>query len=95
MYIFCVYQGVKAGRTACQSLEPEQTFLVFLEQWGTTNNSYRPVDFEEIHIDDTTDDLLKKTCHLKGISPLSSTKNNCPNVSLPEYCPRKFIKSSY
>jgi hypothetical protein len=87
-------EGVKSGHIACQWLDPGHLYVVFLEKWGTNVNSYRPVDFQERLVDNMTYELLAKTCHLTHISPLHSTTNNCPNVSMTQYCPRKFIQFS-
>jgi hypothetical protein len=76
---------------ACQWLDPGHFYIVFLEKWGTNINSYRPLDFQESLMDNITYDLLAKTCHLTRIPPLHSTNNNCPNVSMINYCPRRFI----
>ncbi|CAF2432696.1 unnamed protein product [Rotaria sp. Silwood2] len=86
--------GIKMGHTACQWLEPGEHFIVFLEKWGTNINSYRPLDFQEVIVDNMTYELLEKTCHLTRIAPLYSTINNCPNVSISEYCPHDDIDVS-
>jgi hypothetical protein len=75
---------------ACQWLDTGHLYTVFLERWGMNMNSYRPVDFQESLMDNVTYDLLAKTCHLKRIQPLNSMNNNCPNVSMMKYCPRRF-----
>lgn len=46
-------------------------------------------------MDEMAYDLLEKTCHLMRIPPINSKSNQCPNVSIHEYCPRKFIKKYY
>ncbi|CAF0920955.1 unnamed protein product [Rotaria sordida] len=86
--------GIKFGHTACQWLEPGQRYIVFLEKWGININSYRPLDFQELIVDNMTYELLEKTCHLTRISPLHSTINKCPNVSISEYCPHDDIDVS-
>ncbi|CAF0885993.1 unnamed protein product [Adineta steineri] len=79
--------GIKAGHMACQWLDPGQYYVVFLEKWGTNPNEYRPLDFQEHIGDNTTYELLTKTCHLTKNLPLHSTTNNCPNVSFSGFCP--------
>lgn len=89
-----VSQGIKSGHTACQWLDPGHFYVIFLEKWGTTVNSYRPLDFPELLMDNKTEDLLAKTCHLSRIPPLHSSINHCPNVSMLKHCPRKFCSCS-
>ncbi|CAF0903059.1 unnamed protein product [Rotaria sp. Silwood1] len=86
--------GIKVGHTACQWLEPGERYIVFVEKWGTSMNSYRPLDFQEVMVDNMTYELLEKTCHLTRISPLHSKINKCPNVSISEYCPHDDIDTS-
>jgi len=83
--------GIKSGHTACQWLDPGHLYVVFLEQWRTNMNGYRPLDFQEQLVDNMTYELLAKTCHLTHISPLHSTTNKCPNVSMIQYCPHDEI----
>ena len=54
-------------------------------------NTYCALDFPERVVDEMTYDLLEKTCHLSPVLPRSSTSDQCPNVSLAEYCPRKIV----
>lgn len=88
--IIGVFQGIKSGHTACQWLDPGHIYVIFLEKWGTNVNTYRPIDFPELFMDNKTEDLLAKTCHLSRMQPLHSSINHCPNVSMIKYCPRMF-----
>jgi len=81
--------GIRMGHTACQWLDPGKFYVVFIEKWGLTDTDYRPLDYQELIVDDMTYELLAKTCHLSHIAPLhGSSTNKCPNVSLTEFCPR-------
>ncbi len=51
------------------------------------------MDFQERLVDDITSELLEKTCHLTRIPPLNSISNNCPNVSITEFCPSMTLYS--
>lgn len=86
--------GIKAGHMACHSLEPGAFYIVFLEKWGMSSNGYRPLDYHERLVDNMTYELLEKTCHLMRLSPLHASRDNCPNVSLNEYCPHDEIDVS-
>ena len=74
---------------ACHSLEPGAFYIVFLEKWGMASNGYRPLDYQERLVENMTYELLEKTCHLMRLPPLHASRDNCPNVSMNEYCPRK------
>lgn len=87
------FLGIKSGHTACQYLHPGHFYVIFLEKWGTNINSYRPLDFPEFLVDNTTEEILAKTCHLTRIPPMHSITNKCPKVSMIEHCPRKFYFS--
>ncbi|CAF4881697.1 unnamed protein product, partial [Rotaria socialis] len=78
--------GIKSDRIACQYLDPEKFYVVFLERCGLNMSAYCPIDVQERLADDTTLELLKRTCRLKRDPPLYSSSNNCPNVSMPEFC---------
>lgn len=84
--------GIKSGHMACQWLDPGFVYVVFLETWGNEKNTYRPVDFQELVVDDNTKELLAKTCRLTRRQALNSLHDNCPNVSASGYCPCKFVK---
>ncbi len=89
-----MFLGIKAGRTACQWLDPGHSYVVFLEKWGTNVNGYRTLDFQEHIGNNMTYELLAKTCRLTRILPLHAIGNKCPqNISMVEYCPRKFMIS--
>lgn len=83
--------GIKLGHMSCQWLDPGHFYIVFLETWGINKNTYRPVDFQELVLNDNTKELLAKTCRLKRLRPLNSLNDNCPNVSAPGYCPHDNI----
>ncbi|CAF1098467.1 unnamed protein product [Rotaria magnacalcarata] len=78
--------GIKSDRIACQYLDPGNAYVVFLEKCGLNMNAYCPIDVQERLADDTTLELLEKTCRLKRNPPLDSLSNNCPSVSMPEFC---------
>lgn len=80
------FQGIQTGRIACQWLDPGRFYVVFLEKCGM-NTTYCTLDFQERLVDDITYELLEKTCYLTRIPPLHSISNNCPNVSITEFCP--------
>ncbi len=81
--------GIKTGRTACQWLDPGKFYVVFLEKCGSNGTTYCSLDFQERLVDDITYELLEKTCHLTRIPPLHSISDNCPNVSMAEFCSSK------
>ncbi|CAF1360086.1 unnamed protein product [Adineta steineri] len=83
--------GIKMNRSACQWLDPGKFYVVFLEKCESNMNVYCPLDFQERIVDDMTYELLEKTCHLTRIPSLHSTSNNCPNVSMTEFCPNDEI----
>ncbi len=83
--------GIKAGRSACQWLDPGKLYVVFLENCGWNMSIYCPLDFQERMVDDMTYELLQKTCRLTRIPPLHSITDKCPNVSMTEFCPSKIF----
>jgi len=80
--------GIQANRTACQWLDPGRLYIVFLERCG---NVFCPMDYQERIVDEITSELLEKTCQLTYLSPRNSIVNNCPNVSLTEFCSSKIF----
>jgi hypothetical protein len=83
------FLGIKADRTACQWLDPGKFYVVFLEKCQFNESIYCALDFQERLVDDITYELLERTCYLTRIPPLNSISDNCPNVSMTEFCPSK------
>jgi len=83
--------GILEGRTACQWLDPGKFYVVFLDHCASNESIYCPMDFQERLVDDITYELLEKTCYLTRIPPLNSISNNCPNVSMAEFCSSKIF----
>ena len=48
------------------------------------------MDFQERLVDDITMELLEKTCSLTNRLPLKAMTNQCPNVSMAEFCSSMF-----
>ncbi len=84
-----IYLGILENRTACQWLDPGKFYVVFLDNCQSNESIYCPMDLQERLVDDITYELLEKTCYLTRIPPLNSIANNCPNVSMTEFCPSK------
>ena len=85
--------GIKAGRIACQWLDPGNVYIVFLEKCPSNSTLYCPLDYQERVVDEMTLELLQRTCHLTSRAPLHSTANHCPNVSMAEFCSSRLFVS--
>ena len=65
--------GSLLGRRACQRLNANREYIVFLEPFF--DETYRPVDLEEIPYNNQINLLLEKTCGLSRTYPFTQSNN--------------------
>ncbi|CAF0978245.1 unnamed protein product [Didymodactylos carnosus] len=77
--------GFTSGRNYCQDLAAGTTYIVFLEE---RHDVYRPMDFQEIEYsnnNNSTLELLDKTCNLTHLKAKDYAIDECPPVSTACY----------
>lgn len=78
-----VFLGSLLGRRACQRLNANRQYIVFLEPFF--DGTYRPVDFEEVPYSRQLNIVLEKTCGLSRTYPF--TEANDTDALVTNRCP--------
>jgi hypothetical protein len=77
------FLGSLLGRRSCQRLNVNRQYIVFLEPFF--DETYRPVDFEEVPYTNEINTVLEKTCGLSRTYPF--TEANDTSAMLTNKCP--------